>query len=1186
MKKRSLFGILVAAFALSACSLPSFFSKVKEVKLSQETIEVEHGQTSTDITVTVEGSGSYSKEVKLVSENEQISKASYTAIYSGESFKVYGVGVGETKINVISTKDESKFASLSVKVKASASESEVQSVTLDKDTHLFNISDDPSHSDGPLSVRVTIHGKGDYDKSAKIAVTGDAVTVDKTTVTSGSSFAVSPVKAGDATVKVTSSSNAQKTATLRVKVQKVTPPTPEEDSVYLTPTSKELVEGQTFNVASTKGGSKDIVWSWKEADAHEYVILVDSASNEGATVKALKVTPEGKTATLVAKVGQATAECVFTVKAKEHLYKEFYVTNNDSLGYEHMYLYMWTESGESNATWPGVELTESVVNTNGETCYKFEADVLDYVGFIFNDGNTEAIKQTKDCYFASFGDNNNVWFDNEGEDHYANIELDVPTIRFDKKYVNLYKDATETFSFVCRKGNAQYEVVSGSEFIEVTSIENGKISVKGLALGNAEIKVFIAGEDGNLAEDTLFVQVLDPTNVKDIYFTNNKGWENVYIYTWDDGGDKNAEWPGVKLENPVLNAFNEPVYLVHLDVVKWTGLIFNNGAGSQSGDIVINEEFLSHFESANNIYLDGEESPYGIDYATFEPLSDSVSFAKDSVYVEEGVDEKVAVIATGAGVSYEVTEGKDVVEISEHSDSEITLHFLKEGSAVVTATLGESSDTLAVTCAKEIPADNREIYVTNSLNWEHVYLYTWKGESTPSGAWPGTELKDPVKNSYNQDVYKITLDANKVDSFIINDGASSQSPDISLSDEHFEENDNIYFIVGEGGIEVGYAKFSPWAEKVEFAKGAVTVGEDEDVKVGVTANAEGVTYEVTEGDDVVSIAAKSDSEITLHFLKEGSAVVTATLGESSDTLAVTCVKEVPADLRTIYVTNNLNWESVYLYTWKGEAHPNGDWPGEQLKNPVKNMGNEDVYVVQIDANKVDSFVINNGLSDAAERKSADVLVEDENFATNNNIWFKGESSPYEVGFANYEAWTEKVEFAQESVTVVSGSDLKVAVSANAEGVNYEVADETVVEITAQSDSEITLHYLKNGETTITATLGESSDTLSVSCTDNAPVVTEVKITFNVHYETSWGQMLYIAGLKGWNKEDYVQMSWTDGHIWTATVELEVGQEYEFKLRIITNGDFSDDTTGWESSGANRTYTPTEAKTETLAWGNY
>lgn len=96
----------------------------------------------------------------------------------------------------------------------------------------------------------------------------------------------------------------------------------------------------------------------------------------------------------------------------------------------------------------------------------------------------------------------------------------------------------------------------------------------------------------------------DPdTTLSEIYFTNNKGWSNVYAYLWD-GESKNADWPGVKLENPETNGYGEPVYKVEVGAFK--NVIFNDGNGTQTVDIS-----LADVADKTGFYPDGDKNAEG-----------------------------------------------------------------------------------------------------------------------------------------------------------------------------------------------------------------------------------------------------------------------------------------------------------------------------------------------------------------------------------------------------------------------------------------------------------------------------------------------------------------------------------------------------------------------------------------------
>lgn len=73
-----------------------------------------------------------------------------------------------------------------------------------------------------------------------------------------------------------------------------------------------------------------------------------------------------------------------------------------------------------------------------------------------------------------------------------------------------------------------------------------------------------------------------------IYFSNNKKWSTVYAYVWGSG-DKLADWPGTKMTKVDTNSMGEDIYHIKVDLSKYQNIIFTNGSGAQTADIVIVE---------------------------------------------------------------------------------------------------------------------------------------------------------------------------------------------------------------------------------------------------------------------------------------------------------------------------------------------------------------------------------------------------------------------------------------------------------------------------------------------------------------------------------------------------------------------------------------------------------------------
>lgn len=72
----------------------------------------------------------------------------------------------------------------------------------------------------------------------------------------------------------------------------------------------------------------------------------------------------------------------------------------------------------------------------------------------------------------------------------------------------------------------------------------------------------------------------------DIYFSNNLGWSNVYAYcSAGHGKDKNATWPGQKMDYVSTNTYGEKIYKITVPSAKYNFIIFTNNSGAQTIDL-------------------------------------------------------------------------------------------------------------------------------------------------------------------------------------------------------------------------------------------------------------------------------------------------------------------------------------------------------------------------------------------------------------------------------------------------------------------------------------------------------------------------------------------------------------------------------------------------------------------------
>lgn len=88
-----------------------------------------------------------------------------------------------------------------------------------------------------------------------------------------------------------------------------------------------------------------------------------------------------------------------------------------------------------------------------------------------------------------------------------------------------------------------------------------------------------------------------------VYFTNDKNWENVFVHRWGGTGET-IDWPGVNASRVGVNKYNQEIYAI--DVTGYEKIIFNNGNGWQTVDIV-----LADLGNYNSVYFESDNYHVG-----------------------------------------------------------------------------------------------------------------------------------------------------------------------------------------------------------------------------------------------------------------------------------------------------------------------------------------------------------------------------------------------------------------------------------------------------------------------------------------------------------------------------------------------------------------------------------------------
>ncbi|SEQ11388.1 pullulanase, type I [Lachnospiraceae bacterium RM5] len=90
----------------------------------------------------------------------------------------------------------------------------------------------------------------------------------------------------------------------------------------------------------------------------------------------------------------------------------------------------------------------------------------------------------------------------------------------------------------------------------------------------------------------------DKEPIKRIYFDNTAGWSDVYVYVWNNTTKEYVSaWPGTKISKG-----EDGYYYTDVDILSgYDSIIFNNGSGTQTGDLTIptNDNNLYTYSSSS-----------------------------------------------------------------------------------------------------------------------------------------------------------------------------------------------------------------------------------------------------------------------------------------------------------------------------------------------------------------------------------------------------------------------------------------------------------------------------------------------------------------------------------------------------------------------------------------------------------
>ena len=360
-----------------------------------------------------------------------------------------------------------------------------------------------------------------------------------------------------------------------------------------------------------------VTYTFKNAASASVVVdgVVVSTSTTSTTYTVANLN-EGETATVVVTVlgtdGSTISKTYTYTKATSmgSAYLYFANTNN----WSNVYAYCWNdETGAKNSSWPGVSLTETKIDENGNTCYVLDFDLDTYDHVIFNNSNDQTVDilvSGSTEYIISGSTNGKynvsevefVEFDNPGPEPYGEIEVDFAnTNNWSNVYAYVWNATTLnnmggwpgiklTTVGTDVNGYAGYTITVNLDTYDHIIFNNGNSGngnqTADLAL-DSETTGFTAS---GLAYD--FVESDTPDNEEiTVYFENTNNWSCVYAYVWNNTTLKNmGGWPGIELTSVGTDKEGYTAYAITVDLASYDCIIFNNGNsgnGNQTADLTL-----------------------------------------------------------------------------------------------------------------------------------------------------------------------------------------------------------------------------------------------------------------------------------------------------------------------------------------------------------------------------------------------------------------------------------------------------------------------------------------------------------------------------------------------------------------------------------------------------------------------
>ena len=294
------------------------------------------------------------------------------------------------------------------------------------------------------------------------------------------------------------------------------------------------------------------------------------------------------------------------------------------------------------------------------------------------------------------------------------------------------------------------------------------------------------------------------SEVKTIYFKNDKNWSSVRAYVWNDSTQKAySSWPGTQMKAVGKDKDGCMAYSIDIDVAKYDRIIFNNGnsgSGNQTSNLQLKTSTNGFIYNGSSYTFEAyqEQSNQTENKITLY-FANTNNWSKVYYYVWNSSSYKAEASWPGTQIQTIGTDTNGYKVYSVTVDvSQYNRIIFNNGGSSQTKDLTLSSSTTGYTASgaaytykqgsgnsntgSSTQTNTITLYFANNAKWTNVYVYLWNSKTyAQASSWPGIKMTLVGTDSKGYKVYAVTVDVTKYDRVIFSNGNGTQTVDLEVS---------------------------------------------------------------------------------------------------------------------------------------------------------------------------------------------------------------------------------------------------------------------------------------------------------------------------------------------------------------------------------------------------------------------